>query len=165
MLLKLTFANGETHLFPFDSTSTLTATTRVQVGTDAYEEKTLTWTEITAVEIVEGQIADAPIAAPIEQAPETVTPPVATSTVTTEPPAQAPAAVEDTPVVEAPTEPAPETLATPAAALDHAETLPLPDAQAHITAALEKFPDDEDLVQAKKDIDELVAAQAPPAQS
>jgi hypothetical protein len=51
------------------------------------------------------------------------------------------------------------TLASPAAAIDHAQTLPLPDAAAHVAAALAKFPDDPDLVAANDDLQKLLAEQ------
>lgn len=58
-VLKVSFVNGDTHLFPFDQTSTLHVAT--MVGEDSERvEKTATWSEVVSVEIVpDHQIAGA----------------------------------------------------------------------------------------------------------
>lgn len=59
-----------------------------------------------------------------------------------------------------PVEPDPATLETPTVAIDHAKTLPLDDAVAHVDAALVKFPDDPDLLAVKDEIAQIRAQDA-----
>lgn len=129
--LTLTFQNGDTAEFPFHTGSQLSVTTPDGVNGDKYGS----WGEVTGI-----TLTDEPVA--VEE---------------TAPPAEPPV-VETAPVVETlPVEPDPATLATPADAIIHATGLPLDDAHTHIVSALEKWPDDADLLTAKTDIE---AAQA-----
>lgn len=57
------------------------------------------------------------------------------------------------------TEPDPATLESADAAIEHATTLPLEEAAAHIDAALAKFPDDADLAAAKTELADMIAAE------
>lgn len=178
MVLKLTFVNGETHVFPFDSTSTLSVTTRTGDQATGVIEQTLTWSEIVGLELVDEHVADAvteqtlneqaaAIAAgptsepaPADTSPETLATPAAATSQAAEPtvqPVEAAPAADVQPVDETTTTPE-STLATPVAAVEHAATLPVPDAAAHIGAALAKFPDDPDLVAAKADLDQQLQA-------
>lgn len=84
------------------------------------------------------------------------------------PPAQPAPVEEPAPAVEPTVEPTvdPATLETPQAAIDHAIGLDVTDAVAHITAALAKFPGDEDLLAAQTELDQIIASsanQTPPA--
>lgn len=54
--------------------------------------------------------------------------------------------------------PADDTLASPEAALDHAASLPIAEAVAHVDAALAKWPDDPDLLATKAELAEIQAA-------
>lgn len=130
--LKLTFQTGDTAEFPFHTGSQLSVTTPDGVNGDKYGS----WGEVTGIELTD----DATVAADV---------PVADT-----PAVEVPAVVETPPAVE----PDPATLETPTAAIDHATGLPLDDAHAHIVAALDKFPDDPDLLTAKTDVEAAQAA-------
>jgi hypothetical protein len=133
-VMQITLGTGEVQEVPFESTSTISVRTRRQPDPGApFVDEEQAYSDVADIVVVDA--AEEP-AATIEQ------PTVQTIGDGTEPVQQ----------------PAEETLASPEAALEHAQTLPtLEDAAAHITAALERFPDDADLKAAS---DEIAAALA-----
>jgi hypothetical protein len=122
--LKLTLTDGRTVAFPFGPDSQLTVSTPDGVN----GLKHGSWGEISHVEIVD----DSELSSDDDQPADVVEPPPV---------------VEPAPVVDE------ATLASPYTAIDHAATLPLADAKAHVDAALVRFPDDPDLLAAKAELD------------
>lgn len=123
---------------------------KLTLGTGETQEVTLETTSVVSVRTrtnpAPGEIVDVDaaftdvVAAEIVDAPE---------------PAIAPAPAEPDPATDTPVEE--PTLASPAVAIEHAQTLPIEDAAAHIDAALAKFPGDPDLEAAKTEIAEVVS--------
>jgi hypothetical protein len=143
MALKLTLASGDEHVVKFDKSSTLTVANQVQAQPGEVYTDSQSWSDITGVEIVDDP-------SPVEAAghPEPLPQETTAGAVDAIPAPDATTAVPaDDPSLE-----------TPQAAIDHASTLPLADAQTHIDAALVKFPDDPDLVAAKADLDAEAAS-------
>lgn len=149
MVLKLTFQNGDTAEFPFHTGSQLSVTTPDGANGDKYGS----WGEVTGIELTDQPTDVTVVELPPVEAPPAE--PVAEPSANPTPIEQAQLA--DTPTGDGAAPSTDVTLATPADAITHATGLPLDDAHAHIVTALEKFPDDSDLLTAKADIE---AAQA-----
>lgn len=126
---------------------------KLTLGTGETQEVTLESISVVSVRTrtnpSPGEIVDVDaaftdvVAAEIVDAPEPVIAP---------PPAD-PDTATGTPVEE-------PTLASPAGAIEHAQTLPIEDAAAHVDAALVKFPGDPDLETAKAEIADIIDGDA-----